>query len=326
VIRAIVLPIAAFAIAAATLHLMLRSRSLALPLDQPNERSLHAVPVPRVGGMAIMVALALAWAFAPWQPIGFACALGLALVSWFDDRGGLPAGVRFGAHLLAAIAFVAACVDVGGMAVAVVATLGIVWMTNLYNFMDGSDGLAGGMAVAGFSAYACIAWMQGDATLASAALAIAGAAAGFLAFNLHPARVFMGDAGSIPLGFLAATMGLDGWARGLWPFWVPLAAFGPFVVDASVTLVRRIARRERVWQAHRTHYYQRLVQIGWGHRRTAHAAFALMAASSLVAVVGSSQPAAIQAVLVAALALVYVVAGGAIDRAWARRITADGKA
>jgi UDP-N-acetylmuramyl pentapeptide phosphotransferase/UDP-N-acetylglucosamine-1-phosphate transferase len=106
-----------------------------------------------------------------------------------------------------------------------------------------------------------------------------------LLFNFDPARVFLGDAGSIPLGFLAGALGLWGWQTAAWPLWFPLLVFSPFIVDATVTLLRRALRGKKVWQAHHDHAYQRLVRSGWSHRRLAWAAYLLMAACVLSALV-----------------------------------------
>jgi UDP-N-acetylmuramyl pentapeptide phosphotransferase/UDP-N-acetylglucosamine-1-phosphate transferase len=191
-------------------------------------------------------------------------------------------------------------------------------MTNLYNFMDGSDGLAGGMAVFGFGAFAAAAALAGDASICLAALGIAAAALAFLAFNLPPARVFMGDAGSILLGFLAGALGLLGIARGLWPVWFPVLVFSPFIADASVTLIRRLFRGERIWEAHRSHYYQRLVQLGWGHRRTALVEYLLMAIVATLAVAGVGRSVAAQLAVVGVVVLLLTGSGIQVDRAWAR--------
>jgi len=298
---------------------LLRSGRASRVLDRPNERSLHSTPVPRIGGLGIMAGVlpALLIAGMPWTVVSATAFL--AAVSFADDRKGLPIAARFGAHFVAAGLLLAA---VAGGAwswfAAGAAALAVVWMTNLYNFMDGSDGLAGGMALIGFGTYAAAAGMSGDAMLFTASTGIAAAAAAFLLFNFHPARVFMGDAGSIPLGFLAASLGLLGWARGAWPLWFPAVAFGPFVADASVTLIRRMARGERFWEAHRSHYYQRLVQLGFGHRRTALAEYGLMALSALVALLACRAAPAAQAISAVALAAVYAVAGAWVDRRWRR--------
>jgi UDP-N-acetylmuramyl pentapeptide phosphotransferase/UDP-N-acetylglucosamine-1-phosphate transferase len=318
VITASALVPAAAALACAALILLLLNRREKLPLDRPNERSLHAVPVPRIGGLGIVAGSLVAFVLAGAAPLIAASMAALAAVSYLDDRSHLPAALRFAMHGIAAAVFVLVTlsdVHPAGQALIVVA---IVWMTNLYNFMDGSDGLAGGMAVFGFSAYALAAWLAGDLVFTTVAAGIAASAAVFLAFNFHPAKVFMGDAGSIPLGFLAAVLGLFGWHAGHWPLWFPVLVFSPFVVDASVTLMRRLLRGEPFWRPHRTHYYQRLVQLGWGHRNTALAEYALMAACGAAALWALGQPPTVQWVALAALSLVYVALTAAVDAAWRR--------
>jgi UDP-N-acetylmuramyl pentapeptide phosphotransferase/UDP-N-acetylglucosamine-1-phosphate transferase len=136
------------------------------------------------------------------------------------------------------------------------------------------------MAVFGFAAYALAASLAGQSDLAVWSACIAAAAGGFLVFNFDPARIFMGDVGSVPLGFLAAALGLQGLQQGVWPVWFPLLVFSVFIVDATVTLLRRGLRREKVWLAHREHFYQRLIQSGWSHRRLALVAYLLMFATA----------------------------------------------
>ena len=128
----------------------------------------------------------------------------------------------------------------------------------------------------------------------------------------------MGDVGSVPLGYLAGAMGLIGWLQRDWTPWFPLLVFSPFIVDASVTLVRRLAQRERVWEAHRDHYYQRLVQMGWGHRKTAYTGYTLMAVCGLAALAGQTQTPATQVLVLAAAALIYILLVAAIELAWKR--------
>jgi UDP-N-acetylmuramyl pentapeptide phosphotransferase/UDP-N-acetylglucosamine-1-phosphate transferase len=149
-------------------------------------------------------------------------------------------------------------------------------MLNLYNFMDGMDGIAGGMAVFGFGTFAVFGLLAGATLFSVLNLIIAAAALGFLVFNFPPARIFMGDVGSSTLGLLAAALSLWGVRDGIFPFWIALLVFSPFIVDATVTLLRRLWRRERIWHAHKTHYYQRLVQAGWGHRKTVLLEYAIM--------------------------------------------------
>jgi UDP-GlcNAc:undecaprenyl-phosphate GlcNAc-1-phosphate transferase len=271
--------IAAFAVCWGTLAWLLR-RGKYLPMDHPNARSLHVTPRPRIGGLGIMagVLVAAVWvASADLLPVVLA-AFALAAVSLLDDVRGLPVALRFLAHFFAA----AACLFATGLTgwAWLLGTLVVVWMTNLYNFMDGSDGLAGGMTAIGFGTLSAGAWLGDASGLAMFCAAIAAAALAFLRFNFPPARVFMGDAGSIPLGFLAASLGILGAHQNAWPWHFPLLAFSPFIVDSSVTLLRRALRGEKIWQAHRSHYYQRVVLMGASHRQLALVAYILMLAGA----------------------------------------------
>jgi len=297
---------------------MLGPHGLQLPLDNPNERSLHDTPVPRTGGLAVMLTVMVGGIAldAPWVTLG--CALGLAIVSFVDDRGGLPARLRFLAQAIAAAVWLLFALPDAPLWLLPLLFLAIVWVTNLYNFMDGMDGLAGGMAAFGFGAYAVAYWTAGLAQSALFAASIATVALVFLRFNFHPARMFMGDAGSIPLGFLAAVVGIEGWRDGVWPIWFPIAVFSPFIFDATVTLTRRATRGERVWEAHRSHYYQRLVQLGWGHRNTALAEYALMAACAAVALAAYRAPSSVQILVCAVGAIVYAAIAVVVDGAWRR--------
>jgi UDP-N-acetylmuramyl pentapeptide phosphotransferase/UDP-N-acetylglucosamine-1-phosphate transferase len=248
------------------------------------------------------------------------CALGLALVSLLDDLNGLPVAARLSAHAVAALLAMAVLVPLrdGAPATYWLAWLfalgAVAWMTNLYNFMDGADGLAGTMAAIGFGAYAWAASQAGQASLAIACLAIASASVGFLAYNFPPARVFMGDAGSIPVGFLAGALGVQGFAADAWDAAFPVLVFSPFIVDASVTLLRRLSRRERVWQAHRSHYYQRLVLAGWNPRRLLFAAGGLMLAAAASALVVRGADAMLRCGIIFFWVAFYALLLPAIDR------------
>ncbi|MBK8321965.1 MAG: UDP-phosphate N-acetylglucosaminyl 1-phosphate transferase [Betaproteobacteria bacterium] len=312
---------AAFAIALGVIAFSRRTFLAKRLQDQPNARSLHVTPRPRIGGLGVMAG-SLTAIFAGCGPdlrIVAACALGLALLSLADDLRALPASMRLAGHAAAALVVVLGPLGSPPLAIAVPCVLALVWMTNLYNFMDGADGLAGGMAVAGFGAMALAADAGGAADLALAAGSLAAASLAFLAFNAPPAKVFLGDAGSIPLGFLAGALGALGIARGVWPWWFPLLAFSPFWVDATVTLLRRLAAREKVWVAHRTHYYQRLVTGGWSHRRLAFAAWAVMLAAGACALLALEGPVMLHRGILALWVVAYVVALVAIDRRHPRR-------
>jgi UDP-N-acetylmuramyl pentapeptide phosphotransferase/UDP-N-acetylglucosamine-1-phosphate transferase len=281
-------------------------------LDHPNERSLHQRPVPRTGGIGVAAGIAVgALSVSPgeWWPL-WVGAVVLVAVSFVDDLVGLPVVGRLVVHLLAAGGLVGGLlVEDLGWGWAIMAMIAVAWMVNLYNFMDGMDGLAGGMALFGFGFLAMAAWGAGDHLLMLVNLSIAAAVGAFLWFNFHPARIFLGDAGSTTLGFLAAGLGLIGWKNGTWSLGVPLLVFAPFVVDASVTLIRRLLRGERVWQAHRSHYYQRLVLAGWGHRKTAFVEYGLMILCGLSALVFQWTSGLVRLVIIGSVAVMFLAAG-----------------
>lgn len=310
-------PLTSFCLTAAALWALLRSRlAHGLAMDHPNERSLHAVAVPRIGGAVAVPSAVAAMLLAGVPPLLPVVALLLCGLSFLDDRKGLPVAIRFGAHLAAAC--IAVLVGFGGANVAAIlaATIAVAWMTNLYNFMDGANGLAGGMAVFGFGAMGFAAEGAGASDLAVICFALAASAIGFLLFNFHPARVFLGDAGSIPLGFLAGALGIAGTTRGTWPLWFPGLVFSPFIVDATVTLLKRALRGEKVWQAHREHYYQRLIRLGWSHRRLALAEYALMLAAALLGLAIATDVGPSPELGLAAWTLFLVILMAAIDARW----------
>jgi UDP-GlcNAc:undecaprenyl-phosphate GlcNAc-1-phosphate transferase len=301
--------------------LRLLGRTGGLPFDRPNARSLHRDVVPRGGGLAIWLGWCAGILWLPGaQPWLFPLAA-IVIVSFFDDRRGIPALLRLFVQLAAAIAWMWLAAPMPDLIVAATMAVAIVWMANLYNFMDGSDGLAGSMTVVGFGAYALAAFWAGS-DRAPLLLALAAATLPFLLANWPPARIFLGDAGSVPLGFLAAVFGIEGWRQGWWPLWFPLLVFLPFIADASSTLLRRLLGGERVWQAHRDHSYQRLVQLGLGHAGTLalYAALMIGAAVSALAALARAPQAGwyLLAVWVAVLALLF----GSVAHQW-RTTTGD---
>ena len=311
--------LAAFVVSLACLWILLSPPVRRLLLDRPNERSLHAQPVPRSGGIAIAAGAAVGLMLAPERPLAaFALAAALAALSLLDDLLSLPTLLRLTAHLAAAGAFVFIETGADDLVMLVLLALAIAWYANLYNFMDGSDGLAGGMAVFGFGAYAWAGLQSGHGALAAAGAVIAAASFAFLLFNFHPARRFMGDVGSVPLGFLAGALGVLGWRDGAWPLWFPVLVFAPFVIDTALTLLRRLVRRERVWHAHKDHYYQRLVRMAFGHRRTALMEYGAMAACAAVALLAREASPALQAVALCASAAALAALALWVDLRWAR--------
>jgi UDP-N-acetylmuramyl pentapeptide phosphotransferase/UDP-N-acetylglucosamine-1-phosphate transferase len=265
-----------------TLIPLLRRRAV---LDRPNERSLHAIPVPRGGGIAVVATILLAWVVLiglgllprATSPVLVGAVL-LAAVSWIDDLRGLPAAVRLAAQLVAIGFVLRAGIPPGAMfqgwlpsALDGVATAIVwVWFINLFNFMDGIDGLAGSEAAAiglGLLLFAAVG-VGHDPGLMALGAGIAAAAIGFLVWNWAPARIFLGDVGSVPLGYLLGFLLLEQAARGHWKVALILPLY--FLADATITLLRRLLRGEQVWQAHREHFYQRAVQRGLGHAAVVH--------------------------------------------------------
>jgi len=269
----------------------------AILLDHPNARSLHTHPRRKVGGLAMMiVVLALALRLDVPSVVIVAAAF-LTLISAIDDVRSLPAFVRLASHVGAACAVIIAIPN-ENIVLSVLAVASIAWMSDLYNFMDGADGLAGGMTVIGFGALALAANLAGSTDLAVWCAVISAAGLAFLFFNFPPAKVFMGDAGSVPLGFLAGALGYIGFSQEVWPFWYPALVFAPFICDASLTLFKRLFRGAPPWIAHREHLYQRLILSGWSHRRLCLVAYALMFAVSGGAFAALNQPLVGQMVII----------------------------
>jgi UDP-N-acetylmuramyl pentapeptide phosphotransferase/UDP-N-acetylglucosamine-1-phosphate transferase len=181
----------------------------------------------------------------------------------------------------------------------------VIWMINLYNFMDGMDGLAATMAVVGFGALGWLGFFRGDEIFAGTAWVMSASSLGFLVFNFPPARIFMGDTGSTVLGYAAAVMILWADQEGIAPLWIGILIFSPFIVDSTVTLVRRGLAGERLWEPHRTHYYQRVVGLGWSHRRTLLAEIVLMLACALSALIAIDQSPPIQWLTLALWLAIY---------------------
>jgi len=263
-------------------------------VDIPNERSLHERPTPRSGGIAILISIAVTSCFLIWNvEIGsyfwiYIAALILAIVSYFDDKNHIEARYRFFVHLLVAgglvivgisvttINFPNYSLNLGAAVGGVFSALLIIWLINLYNFMDGMDGFAGGMGFIGFSIFALLGLLQSEIVFSIASAAIAAAVGGFLLFNFPPAKIFMGDSGSSVLGLFVACFILWADVEKIFPLWIGILIFSPFIVDATVTLLKRVLNKEKVWEAHKTHYYQRLVQHGWGHKKTVLMEYLLM--------------------------------------------------
>jgi UDP-N-acetylmuramyl pentapeptide phosphotransferase/UDP-N-acetylglucosamine-1-phosphate transferase len=289
----------------------LRRRAI---LDHPSARSSHAVPTPRGGGIAVIGTITLFWGalaayHGNWTVAAvLALALVLAGLSWRDDVAGLPVGRRLAVQAAAVAIGVVLLPDAliaQGLlplwADRLLAVLAWLWFVNLYNFMDGIDGIAGTETVALGLGLALLGALAGAAEPAYG-LAVAGAAAGFLRWNWPPARVFLGDVGSVPLGFLLGWLLLGAAAAGQWAAALILPLY--YLADATLTLARRALRGEKVWQAHRSHFYQQGARRLGGHAPAVRRIAALDAALVLLALGAARAPTFAWPALTAAAGLV----------------------
>jgi Fuc2NAc and GlcNAc transferase len=249
-------------------------------VDVPNDRSSHSVPTPRGGGLSISVCVlgtALAIYVTNPAPVAVALLAGgipVMVIGWIDDWRGLPHWLRGAVYLAASAAVV---YPLGGVSLPllpapianIIAILGVAWLTNLYNFMDGTDAIAAveGISAAGFAA---VLFVLGDAPIpALICTVLAAACAGFLPWNWPPAKIFMGDVGSCVIGFTFGVLAIAGAQGGQLPLAASFVLLALFVMDATLTLLRRVIAGEKWYSPHRSHAYQLLVQSGMSHRRLA---------------------------------------------------------
>ena len=284
------------AVGAALGTALLRSYAIRSGLiDQPNPRSSHSLPTPRAGGVAIVAASLAGMVFLAaihLLPLRMFVALaggGLAVaaVGFIDDRRPLPARVRFIVHIGAAVwclgwlgglppLRVAVHIVHLGWAGYLLGALAIVWVLNLFNFMDGIDGIAASEAVFVTGSGAVIAWLLTPLTaVGPVAAVVLAACAGFLVWNWPPAKIFMGDVGSGYLGYMIAALAVAAGHENPAAVWVWLILGGSFFVDATVTLARRSLRGDRVHEAHRSHAYQWLARRWGAHRPVTVATIAI---------------------------------------------------
>jgi UDP-N-acetylmuramyl pentapeptide phosphotransferase/UDP-N-acetylglucosamine-1-phosphate transferase len=325
--------LAAAAIAATALFSAIATRAL-IPvlrrrgaLDRPNERSSHLVPTPLGGGIAVVAVVLVAWlglaAAGRVTPAVILAALAaglLAAVCWVDDLHGLSPLTRLTAQAAAVAIGIVALPETGNPLstwlgpASYFTALGLLWMwwVNLFNFMDGIDGIAGSEAAAIGGGLLLLSALGSavDPSVALLAAAILGAALGFLVWNWSPARIFLGDVGSAPLGYLTGYLLISLAAAGRSTAALILPLY--FLADATITLGRRLLRGERIWQAHRQHYYQQAVGRGLAHGRVVKrvvAANLLLIACAWMAENGAAAPALAAAIAIVAVLLTILARG-----------------
>ncbi len=271
-------------------------------IDQPNERSSHLIPTPRTGGYAVLAGVIVGISFGMRTLDQRACmiiaaAALIAVVGGIDDRRHLSQGPKFVSQCVAAaiVMFAGGLIvrDLGAYgleldSVLIAVPLTLLWLvgyTNAFNFMDGVNGIASAHAIVAGGVLAALAARHGDSGGAVLGLAIAGGAAGFLPWNLPFGSIFMGDIGSATLGFLLASLVVRHSLVHGGAFLPALLPLTPFILDPAITFARRVVNRERVFSAHRTHFYQRLNQSGWSHARVSSLWTLLALVSAVPAIV-----------------------------------------
>jgi len=285
-------------------------------LDVPVTRSSHTAPTPRGGGIAVIGTVILIGAISGSFPLVILILTGvLALIGWIDDVRSISPLPRFSAQILAVVVALylepnlatIPHADIPMTLGAAILGVGWLWFINLYNFMDGIDGITGVETLSiciGIALVSIIAGTPGDLILPSAL--IAAAIFGFLFVNWHPAKIFLGDVGSIPLGFVIGWMLISLAQHGAWAAAIILPMY--YLADATITLLRRLMRKEKIWQAHKNHFYQRAHQCGLGHNQIALRILATnsgLIALAIVATQGYAIPALIAAAVLTTLLLVH---------------------
>lgn len=271
-----------FAVACALTGLVRSYAERTRMVDSPNDRTLHQGEVPRGGGMSIVVVMLACLAMLGYAYPGPALAplaavtLVLGVLGWTDDKFGLGPLLKIGVQFIVAVYAVGTLgavrsvhiagfeLDLGSLA-ALLSVLWIVWMTNAWNFMDGIDGIAAGHT----AIVACVmgVWftLDDNAAMALFCYAIMAASLGFMIWNWAPARIFMGDVGSVTLGGVFAVLAIVGNVQDGVPLTAYIILFGVFLFDTIVTLIRRLLEGKVVWNPHREHFYQRATTTGLGH-------------------------------------------------------------
>ncbi len=312
------------------------SRCFNKMMDLPNERSSHSLPTPRMGGVPMVVAATLA--FGGWALLtvkggvlgkGLSCtflfALSMFVLGFFDDLRDLSPLFRFLVQFVSAtllLVFLAPHLSDVSLwewvlpkwAWVVPGAFWVVWMLNLYNFMDGIDGLAGGEATLASSFFFLVFAYFGEPGWAAINLVVAAASMGFLVHNWPPAKIFMGDGGS---AFLGAFYGMQSVVAPLMtpvPFLVFVLPFANFILDATYTLFRRMLRREKWYQAHRSHVYQRMTDTGMSHKEVTSIELVAVTASCAAAAAYVGTEPWLRIVLVAVVIIGHAGAAFGVSR------------
>jgi Fuc2NAc and GlcNAc transferase len=269
-------------------------------VDLPNDRTLHAGAIPRGGGLVIIASLLIVlivMSIISNRPQFFAVlaltVFAWASLSWCDDKADLTPRFRLIVQLAICLFSVFAfgwVNQVLGLPLSwlgpVLSVIGVLWMANLYNFMDGLDGLAASQTIVASITMASWFFMHADWQLALVCVVVAASSYGFLLWNWSPAKIFLGDVGSITIGGFFGTLFIIAATRHGLSILSFFGLFGVFIADATVTIIMRALRGEKIWLPHRQHFYQRLANHGYAHSKIALASIILMLICSVFATLG----------------------------------------
>jgi len=247
-------------------------------LVQPGARQSHQVATPTGGGLGLVFSLIVSSAviqyFQPlpifWWSFMVPGVVVLAVAGWFDDRRSVSPWLRLLVQLTVSLwllGFVCSQNSVSHIGMLAGILVAMIWLMNLYNFMDGSDGMAGFQGMFAGLVMAVLYLVDNQTAIAMLSLAVAAVCAGFLPLNFPRARIFMGDVASVPLGFIFAALAVYGWHSGAITPVLSILIMSVFFVDATLTLIARVFAGERWYTAHNQHVYQRLIAQGWSHSR-----------------------------------------------------------
>jgi len=269
--------------------LLIRNPSGKLAVDHPNDRSLHGKPTLKGAGVAIIVSIVAAVSFLllsyskMYVFLGTfgCCVAAMGVLGWLDDHRNLEIRVRLLTQSIVSVAAIGILGSVSELSLSgytlylwlpvslILSIVFLIWMTNLYNFMDGADGFVSSQSILISLVAAYWFFIHGDTAVMLLCAAIGGATTGVVVFNWAPARVFLGDTGSLALGMTFGLLAVYGITRYDISFSAFLLLYGLLLYDATVTLARRVLMGERFWNAHSTHYYQRLIRAGISHSKLA---------------------------------------------------------
>ncbi len=246
-------------------------------IDTPNERSNHFDPTPKGAGIGIILSLLIVYyIFLPINDLIFTSSiLSLCLMSFINDNINISIIFRLFIHILLSLFVLMFWQPLLNLSLlndiipnwlgTILIILFIIWMTNLYNFMDGIDGISCVQCIIiGIGVGSCLFYSEGINKIENLLSGfLVGSSIAFLIWNWHPARVFLGDAGSIPIGFINAILALLLFKNGFW--YVALILNNYYLADSSITLIKRIMKKEKPWQAHKSHFYQKAIKNGNTH-------------------------------------------------------------